>query len=299
MKKFYDKLLLLLAALALLGGVAFYVLKSDNGDTGGTSGSAPPAGAPYEAIPIPKSTAITAEWPPAEPQSSGEEWLYDVFTPPKIYIDAEGNFTAIPPTGPVLPQPFGIYLEEISQKPYRIQIQGFSGDRSKPKECVLFFFDEERQVRFFIRPGQTNDEAEVEVLDFTIDREIDDNNVVNVTVIATIMDKRSGETVKLVDGERLLESEISIIIRSKQDPEVLVQPTQVGDTFETPSGKYVLKEINLEDGSVTVEKQATDEFDAETRTLFAESKQEPDPVQPEKDTTETPTDFGAFDSVFE
>lgn len=305
MKTFYDKLLLLLATLALLGGVAFYLLKSGNTPEVGSAASAQPDGAAYEAISIPDPTAKTAEWPPPEPQPAGEEWLYQVFTPPKIYIDKDGNFTAIPPEGFIPPPPFGIYLAEgPAKKPYRLQIQGFSGNRNKPEECVLFFFDEERQVRFFIRPGQTNDEAEVEVLDFDIDTQIDDENNVEVAVVATILDKRSGETIKLVDGERLFVSEMTLTFRSNQDESVLVELT-VEDlkpdvSFETPQGQFTLKEINLEDKSVTVEKQATEDFEAETKILISKSKQEPETTttRPVQDTPDAPIDFGDFDSVF-
>lgn len=300
MKKFYDKLLFLLAVLALSGGVVFYVLKT--GDTGveRPGPALEPAEHPYAAIPIPETAAITVEWPEPGPQSSGPEWLYDVFTPPKIYLDKEGRFTAVPPKVLVVGQPFGIYLDEILRKPYRIQIQGFSGDRTKPKECVLFFFDEERQTRFFIRPGEANQEAELEVLDFTIDREIDENNVVSVTAVATIKDNRSGETVRLVDGERLFESKITVVFRSREDPEVMVRVHQAGDTFETPLGRYTLKEINLEDQSVRVEKHATEDSEVETRTLLVEAVIEPlNTPQSETPDEESPPEQGFFPSIFE
>lgn len=296
MKNFYDKLLLALAFLALLGGAALYALKSDGSVVQSTVENTQPADNPYQIIPIPDSVAKSASWPEPGAQSSGPLWIYDVFTPPKIFIGKDGNFTADPPVAPGPEDPFGIYLSKISRNPYRIQIQGFSGDRNKPEECVLFFFDEDRQIRFFIRPGQKNAEAEVEVLDFTIEREIDEKtNVVNVTAVATILDNRSGETIKLVDGERLYDADISVVLRSREDPEVVVELSVVevpeaGVPFETPSGKYILLEINLEDQTVTVEKQATEEVEARTLTLSSEQISASEASPTTEKSTETPDD---------
>lgn len=303
MKKFYDKLLLLIAVLALVGGVAYYMMNSGKAASVGFGSVLPLGDSPYEAIPIPHSDARVADWPEPGPQPVGEEWLYYVFTPPQIFIDEQGNFTAIAPVPPPPPVPFGIYLAEFFQKPYRVQIQGFSGDPKKPEECVIFLFDEERQIRFFIRPGQTNDEAEVEVVDFVIDRKVDAAvGEVSITVFATVLDKRTGKTVKLVDGERLFEDEITIILKSREDPQVLIRNPKVGETFETELGSYILKEINLEEQSVTVEKQASEETEAETRTLSVATSTAPIPTQPVPEPTETPSegpgDLGDFKFEF-
>lgn len=295
MNKFYDKLLLLLAVLALIGGIAYYFLNAGKASPAGNGSADLSTTDPYEAIPIPDSDVRTAEWPAPGHQTAGEDWVYDVFTPPFIFIDEDGNFTAEKPVPPPPPQPFGVYLDKFFQKPYRIQIQGFSGDRKKPQECVIFLFDEERQMRFFIRPGQTNEEAGVEVLDFVIDRKVDAAaGEVTVTVYANILDKRTGKTVKLVDGERLFEDGVTIVLKSKEDPGFELLNPKVGVSFENELGSYTLKEINLEERSVTVEKQATEDFEAETRRLFLESFTEPTEPEPEPETEpiELPVDFG-------
>lgn len=303
MKKIYDKLLLLLAVLALLGGGAFYVLKSDAATDRESDFALEPAENPYEPVPVPNPESKDANWPEPEPQSSGPNWLYDVFTPPKIYLDAEGNFTAKPPKPVGLTEPFGIYLAEMARQPYRIQMQGFSGDREKPEEAVLFFYDEERDLRFFIREGQTNAEAGIEVLDFRIDRRIDaERGEAEVTAIATILDKRSGKEVQLNDESRLFESEVSVVFRSEQDPSVevklMVEPDDPVTSFGTPAGQYILKELSLEDRTVTVEKQASEDFEAKTRTLSPENFIEPEAPDSEPAATEAPSDENNFESFF-
>lgn len=309
MKNIYDKLLLGIAVLVLIGGVVLYVLKSGTlGDQISGAASASASGEAYQPIPIPESTAADAIWPAPTPQASGEEWLYDVFTPPKIFIDRQGNFTAIPPKPPVPPEPFGIYLSEApSREPYRIEYQGFSGDRKKPGECVIFLNDNERESRIFIKLGEENAQAEVKVLDFEVKRVISDGNVVDVTGIVTIEDLRTGEKFELIDGQTLYDDEIQIVFRSDEDPDVLVELSvatlpEDGLPFQTPTANYTLRGISLEDDTVIVEKNATEEDEAEVLTLTPRtSNVSPTPII----NTDTPAPEGepapentGFDSLF-
>ena len=309
MKNFYDKLLLAIAALVLIGGVVLYVVKSGKLDAHNSGPNASAVGETYQPISIPEQAATDTTWPEPMPQASGEESLYDVFTPPQIFIDKEGNFTFIPPKPPLPPEPFGIYLaEDLSRLPYRIQIQGFSGDRNKPKECVIFLLDEERKVRFFIRPGEENVEAQVRVLDFEVKTEIDEASNVEVTTVATIKDLRSGEAVELIDGETLYNDEIQVVFRSEEHPDVLIELSVVdlpegGMSFKTPTADYTLRGINLEDNTVIVEKNATEELEAEILTLTPKLSNAP-VIQPLEDSTPTPSaetteETIDFDSLFQ
>ncbi|MFU8847457.1 MAG: hypothetical protein ACNA77_01900 [Opitutales bacterium] len=271
MNKFYDKLLLVLTSLALAAGVFLYLKKSELATKPQSNFLLQPAENPYQPVPVPDLATREAAWPEPTHQSSGPDWLYDVFTPPKIYLDAEGNFTAEPPKPPLPPEPFGIYLAQMQRKPFRIQLQGYSGDRTKPEEAVLFLFDEERQERFTMRPGSINEASEVEVASFKIDRRVYDSSNIEVTATATILDQRSGKQVILNDNERLYEPEITVVFRSDEDStvkiELQVDPSKPLTRFETSAGKYILQEINLEASTVTVEKEATEDTEAEILTL--------------------------------
>ena len=101
MNKVYDKLLLALAGLALLAGLGFYLLKSSAIPSARPEVATQPADNPYQAIPVPTSSDAVATWPDTDAQSTG--WIYDVFTPPKIFIDEKGAFSAegwVPPPPP-------------------------------------------------------------------------------------------------------------------------------------------------------------------------------------------------------
>lgn len=302
MNKIYDKLLLLLAFLALAAGVFLYLKKSEAATQAQSNLLLQPADNPYQAVPAPDPARREADWPEPGHQSLGPDWLYDVFTPPKIYLDAEGNFTAEPPKPPVPPEPFGIYLAQMQRKPFRIQLQGYSGDRAKPEEAVLFLFDEESQERFTMRPGTTNEASEVEVVSFKIDRRVYDNSNIEVTAIATIRDQRSGKEVILNDNERLYEPEITVVFRSEEDAEVKIElqvdPSKPLTRFETSAGQYVLQEINLEASTVTVEKQATEDTEAEILTLSPRNIEPSETVEPEEAPSNTPETENELDFIF-
>lgn len=266
MNKIYDKLLLALAVLALLAGVGFYVMKS-----GALPSAQPqvgqPADHPYQAIPVPQSSEVAATWPEATEQAPGE--LYDVFTPPEIYIDNDGTFIFKPPYDDTKPKPpFGVYLAEIKRDAYRIQLEGYiEEDLSDASKSLLLLSNEETGTQVRARIGQEKAAAEFKLLDFTIERLRDEDDNPYRIVKATLLDQRTGEEVVLTHGERLFNDSFTITVRSEQDASVNIDLKEAPSEFETPAGKYVLQEINLEASTIKVEKLATDELAAETRTL--------------------------------
>lgn len=263
MNKFYDKLLLAIAVLALLAGVGFYVTKSKEVPAGKAQVSTQTADNPYQAVPVPHSTESTAAWPEAGEQST--TWIYDVFTPPKIYIGADGQFTAEGIEPPPPPVPFGLYLVEIKKDPYRIQIEGYI-EESKSNSLILLY-DEELMKSVRARIGDTVTESAFKILDFGIERVVDPVEGIYKEATAKILDQRSGKKVVLTHGERLFEDEVTVLVRSEEDASVNLELKKVGETFETPLGQYILKEINLEESSITVEKQGNEELEAETKVL--------------------------------
>lgn len=297
MNKIYDKLLLLVAALLLAGGVVLYLQKSGATPSLSAPVNAEPADNPYQAEPVPASESTSAVWPDAPEQSTG--WFYDVFTPPKIYIDKEGQFTAEGWTPPPPPVPFGVYLADIERKPYRIQLEGYiEEDRSDPLKTLLLMYDEEAKKQVRARPGDVKPEAEFKLLSFEIERVRDADNNIDVIAEAKILDQRSGEEVTLVHGERRFDSGVTVVIKSEQDPGVEIMLSEAPTEFETPSGQYVLEEINLEDSSVTVKKQGIDDVEPETRTLKIRSAAASAPAKntPKNSIKEEATD--AFDFMF-
>lgn len=265
MNKNYEKLLLALAFVALLAGLGIYFTTSGSSSLATNTISFSPDDNPYQSLPRPETQETDTVWPDAEEQAPGE--LFDVFTPPKIYLNRKGEFVFKAPIGPGK-VPFGIYLASISRNPYRIQLEGYiEEDLNDASKSLLLLYNEETGQSVRARVGAEKAESAFKVLDFTITKERDEFSNIEKTATAKILDLRTGETKELVQSETLYEDELTIVIKSDEDPTVEKVLSEAGETFETPAGTYTLQEINLEESSITVKKHASDDRDPEVETL--------------------------------
>ena len=266
MNRIYDKLALALAVLILLSGVGYYLIKSDVLLTVQT----PPSQAvhaPYVPLPVGQSNEVEAVWPEAAEQAPGE--LYDVFTPPKIYVDSDGTFKFTPPYVEVeleqLP-PLDVYLAEMQRKPYRIQMEGYiEEDLKDATKSLLLLYDEETGRNVRARVGEKKDEADFKLLDFSIKRLRDEQGNPYKLPQAVLLDLRTDEEVVLTRGERLMTDEIVVVLRSDQDDSVEFQFSTAPAEFKTAAGECVLQEINVEQAYVVIERLNLEllEFEAE------------------------------------
>lgn len=270
MKFSYEKLLLGLSGLALSISVSFFAFKfnrkPDSFDTVGQK-----VFQQYEPISAPLIDSSTPTWPNPVAQAPGE--LYDVFTPPAIWIDENGTFIFESPISEEPPVPFGVYLATLEKEPYRIQLEGYvEEDFNDPKKSVLLLFDEEKQKRVRARVGQSLREHEFSVFNFTIDR-ISNSNGIKKLAVATILDFRDGRRIFLTHGTRKYEEVATVTLRSYEDPNLEIKITnELPYGFETPKAKYLLEKINLEESSVTIKKLANDDLESLTKKLFTKPK---------------------------
>jgi len=298
MNKIYDKLLLAIALLVLAGGVFLYIQKSGAAPSLNLPVDFQPADNPYLPGAVSSPTPEEVNWPEASEQSTG--WRYDVFTPPKIFIDQNGQFSEEGWEPPVPPPPFGIYLAKIERKSYRLQIEGYmQEDATDASKSLLLMFNEEAQKQVRVRPGDEKPDAEFKLLSFDIERLRDVDNNIKKIARATILDQRSGEEVVLTHGERRYESGFTVVIRSDEEASFNLELAEVAAEFEGPAGHYTLLEINLEESSIKVNKYSLDAEERETRILKvrANDPSSAPPVStPEKNAREESENI--FDSMF-
>lgn len=280
MNKIYDKLFLAIAVLLLAGGAFLYVQKSGDASETGEAIDAAPDDNPYKPLDVRTTETESAQWP--EPKVNSSDWLYDIFTPPKIYIDENGKLVDEPWTPPPPPPPmppYGVHLEQIVRKPYRIQVEGYiEEDLSDSSKSLVLLYSEEVQKQVRARPGDEKADLDFKLLSFDIERVRDGTNIQKVAT-AVILDERSGEEVTLRHGETLYDDKVTVVIRSALDPSFEIVLTEAPTQFEGPAGKYTLKEINLEESTVTVEKQGSEDIEAETRVLKASAVNSSNPKE--------------------
>ena len=298
MNKIYDKLLLAIAVLVLAGGGVLYIQKSGTSPFLNLPVDVQTTDNPYLPEAVSSPTPAEVNWPEAPEQSTG--WRYDVFTPPKVFIDQNGQFSEEGWEPPLPPAPFGIYLAKIEKEPYRIQIEGYmQEDATDASKTLLLMFNEEVQKQVRVRPGDEKADAGFKVLSFDIERLRDADNNIQKIARATILDLRSGEEVVLTHGERRFESGFTVVIRSDEDASFNLELAEVASEFEGPAGHYTLLEINLEAPSIKVNKHATDAVESETRILKVRAddpSSKPPVATPETGALEEAENI--FDSMF-
>lgn len=284
--KFYDKILFLIGILMLLAGAFYYLNRSEAIPQSLPARlTAPPSGDSYSAIRVPDFGGETVEWLEPEHQSFGPLWVYDVFTPPKIYFNEETNeFLPEPPRPPVGPPPFGLQLVEIKQELYRLQFDGYMDAPSgKPEDAILLFDDVEagRLTRGSV--GTKNEEGNFTVVAFEVRREEKDGLLRRVPMV-TILDERLGREVVLTEAERLtLKDEIITILQGTEPDFPLFEVPAEGGTITIGESIFTVSNISFDNQSVTVEKTDPELEEPETRILEARgevSRSDPVPQRP-------------------
>lgn len=266
MRNIYDKLLLLAASLLLAAGCYIYMATVDGAVLNVRHSQ---QSVPYTSLGAEINAPISVNWSEPEEQSTG--WTYDVFTPPKIYLDENGQFVN---EGWKIykPTPFGVKLTQLEKLPYRIQLEGYiEEDRSDASKSLIMLYNEETERSIRTRVGRRELGAEIEVIEFRIDRLRDANGNPYTQVFAVINDQRSGKTVTLQNNKRLYLKDFAAELRSDSDSDPLIKLSRVGQAFETSNGKYRLESVDFEQKSVSVYKFASGKDDAETQRLIVES----------------------------
>jgi hypothetical protein len=266
MRHLYDKLLLLVAVLILTAGCYFYVAAVDRALIGSSKEQ---QSVPYHQLKFAIEPPSAVNWSAPEEQSTG--WTYDVFTPPKIYLDENGQFVN---EGWKIYEPvsFGVTLSRLEKIPYRIQLEGYiEDDPLDASKSLLLLYNEETKRSIRTRVGRPELASEIEVIEFNIKRLRDANGNPYKEVFAQIKDLRSGKMVTLKNDERLFLKDFVAELRAESNSEQIIKLSRVGEEFEIADVQYRLESVDFEQVTVSVHKFATDKSDAETRSLNAHS----------------------------
>ena len=299
MNRSYDKILLVVGLSALVASTLFYFL-SGSPQAAESVPPVEPVGAPYAPIPTPEMTVVDAVWPEAGEQSTG--WIYDVFTPPKIYINLEtGEWVSEGWKPPPPPEPFGLYLAELDQARYRIQLLGYiEEDFKDASKSLLLMVDLESDKNLRVRVGESVEASDFEVIDFSIERVFGDDGSITKRAIASIMDSRSGETMELTHGQIRYTGGVAILLRSEEDPALEWRPEAVGASLQNERGSYSLAAIDFEAATLTIKKTFPDsEREAETQTLALQIADSTETTEKEnKESADMEPETTVFDGMF-
>lgn len=272
---FLDKLVLLIAMLlfAWVGVRAIIEVRELDSIAGQGRAllSEQKVNAPSYEASAPESNTVT--WQSAKSQSRGDDWVFDVFTPPVIYYDPNSSeFAVTPPskqivdTGEALWAAFDVELIDVRQRPYKLQLVGYAGSEGS---YLAYFENTKTGALVYLRVGQENPDLGVRLTSFqeqTIEIAKDEETPVIETVgVARVADYASGEEVNLTNMETKMFSELEASIRLL--PAGAVRYVQVGSRLELDSGDYVVEDLSAQPPEAIITKISKDGVRRYSRTL--------------------------------
>ena len=240
----------------------------------------------YQALPLPQSDenetkTDRARW--TKPSDETQDSIYDLFTPPVIYL-VDGNLTTTLPEKEVVvtekTEEFGLSLDAIDNKPYRFKMSGWIGkvpifddldplvsQRRQNKRNRMEIGIPYREnltgkpgTSSLIRTTEEDQSKLLQVTYFTVQQVRDEKSGgVRSVGRAMVKDFRMGgktfEINSIMDEVFAGEIEIRMTYRLEgaNEPTTL-SDKDTGKVLEFNVRRYTIKEINLDDKWVLVEK---------------------------------------------
>ena len=270
-RKHYEKVLLGLGAVALLGG-AGWTWRQERGLAANRPELAPPVlrGGNYPASRSSPPREAGANWRPAPAQSAGGAWVYELFTPPVIHYDAAaGSFVVTPPEGfrRAAGEAFGLSLVAVRLEPYRLQLTGYFG--STDDFVAAFSIPGSSLEVVLARPGQRFEQLGLTLKSFEVRKVLVEHNdrwpVWDVAGFATLTDDWLGTEVVLDTRARKLTSAPMAVMQRPGSGGVLERGA--GDSWREGEVTYRIERIQLEPAEVVVARIAPDGAQAEIHVL--------------------------------
>jgi hypothetical protein len=269
-----DTLFLAIGGLALLGaGVWAFVQQSDI-DTLKNAPSAPASGTAYEPTAIALASPASQTWADAPDQTAGPEWIYDVFTPPKIYYNtATKTFVVEPPTPvvdderkqPELPTAFGLELIRVEQPLFRLQLVGYVGEGEQARGN---FLNVKTGAVIFGTTGKKLPDLDLEIVRFSATRRVvpqaGGTTLVFVEVSAVVRDTKTGVEIPLDSKTRVPEGSLQATFKVLDGTERTVR---AGESFTVGQYTYKIEDLTLAPPSAKATKEGGQRTAPETQTL--------------------------------
>lgn len=204
--------------------------------------------------PIP-STDGRLVWAPPRSQSSGSDWIFEVFTPPTIYFDpAEKAFTVTPPLAAVEEDPFGLELLEVARELYRLQYAGHAGGRN---HYLIELVDPATGAFFRGKVGDVFPEAAFAIEAFSVERQTvrppdpDGTPYIQNTVRLIVADWRLHKSIELTSAPRY-EKRLAVVVRADNGDS---HRLSVGESLTLQDMEYVLVRADLKAGKARLRRR--------------------------------------------
>jgi hypothetical protein len=300
--KSQDKILFGAALVLLLASAGWALLQNSKISA---LKAAPDTNVPQVAY-VPTGTdaprVSTREWPKPPSQSSGAEWIYDVFTPPEIYYDdASKKFSVTlppPPPPPPPPSAFGLALVSIKQDAYRLQLVGYVGNAGDERGT---FENTVSGDTIIGRAGKVIPSLDLTIKSFEVKRNKiispDSMPVYDTEATAIVVDTKTGEEVRLTNKARLIKGNPFATFQPDNATETVTH--RAGEKFTIGDATYTVVSVTADPPSAVVTKETAQIPAPETKTLTqaapvdAVTPSAGDAAKPAETPSTTPFPFGS------
>lgn len=266
-----DTAFLVIGGVVFLAATAWALLFK----TSQPSFTAPTSGRAYEATNLTIQPPVSRQWAEPKSQSAGDKWLFDVFTPPKIYYNEETKqFTVIPPVrtvieGPVVVDPpkpeFGLKLAKVEQPLFRLQLVG--AVNFGPDARGTFSNSITGDI-IIATKGRKIPELNLEITQFTAERRrtsvVGGSDIIIETITATVKDTETGVETRLDARTRLPEGGLKATLIASDGTERVVR---AGETLTEGETTFQIVDLTLDPQAVTVKKITAEQPEGVTEVL--------------------------------
>jgi hypothetical protein len=249
--KIYDKVLLVVAILLVAASVVLVVMQRQKFDPMLKIPPVAPGHEAYVPVTVPVADVPTEKWVDPPPQSQGVDWVYEVFTSPKIFYlpGPPAEFVAHPPTPKTKPQqpPFGVEFVQVKSDPFRLQLVGFVGQDGV---FAIVGGNDPAMIgeTFLARSGKELGKLNLLIRSFEVkpmpmlNLPEGSTPLTELAGVAVVVDTQTKEETTLTTQQPLLNGNPFALLKSLEG--VQLDPMKAGATFSLPNGrKYKIEAV--------------------------------------------------------
>lgn len=264
--KTQDTLLIAAGGLVFLGACGLALLQNSAISALRETVNPPLSGALYESTPLTTVKPETRQWATAPQQTAGENWVFDVFTPPKIYYNQETKrFTVtvprytpkvieLTPVDDTKPKDlFGLELVKVTQPLFRLQLVGYVGEGPKAKGN---FLKVQTDDVVFGTTGKKIPDLNLEIVSFSAERrkvQVEGGTpIVETVALAVVRDTVTGVETKLDARNRTPEGVPEVTFKL---PDGSVRVAKTGDVFKDGPITFTVGALTLTPPTAEVKRE--------------------------------------------
>lgn len=268
--KSQDKILFGAALVLLLASAGWALLQNSKLAAFRAPVNANVAQSAYVPAGIDAPRVSTRSWPLAPAQSRGAEWIYDVFTPPEIYYDANTKqFSVTPPSVVAVVKaevPFGLGLVKVKPDAFRLQLVGYVGGEGDYRGT---FENAVTGDTIIGRAGKVIADLGLTIKSFEVKRNRikpeEGMDLFETEATAVVVDNKTGDEIKLTNKSRRISGSPYAVLKPEGDDTLIEHKT--GGKFTIGDSTYTVGEVTVEPPSAVVTKESANLTEPVTKTL--------------------------------